>query len=227
MLDIIDGILPANRVHLVGGVTDAGKTRWIIPAMLQIEKGQPLLGCQTHAPASWLYVAADRLLDEAENTIRTMGLNPTAIRILPAFGTHNKTWLEIILDAQRLTPQPELLIIEGFQDMCDEDRRSVKEFLGRISGYCPPSRDFANGLTIIGICESPKMKPQERYRNPRQRISGVSAWSYHSSTVVMIEAFEKDDALETPNRTVWICPKNVPRRKLAAVFDTQGQLIIP
>jgi hypothetical protein len=223
---IVEHVWPTCRVHLVGGVPDAGKTRWVIPALLDVERGLPLLGKQS-TPVPWAYVAGDRLLIEAHDTLKDMGISPSHVRIIPAFGQDNKNWAEALLAAEKLSPVPELLVFEGFQDQCGDSKKEVRDFLGSISAACQPSKQFPNGLTIIGICESPKMKPAERYRNPRQRVSGVSAWAYHTGTIIMVEAEAGDDELATPYRTMWVCMKGALRRKLRAVFDTQGRLIVP
>lgn len=226
MSDLIDGVLPSHRVHLLGGISDAGKTRWVLPAMIDWAQGLPIFGNTSH-PAPWAYVAADRTVQEANETIANLGLNPPDIRIIPAFGLHNKSALEILRAALKLEPIPELLVWESFQDMCGEQKSDIKEFLGSMCAYCEANQEFPNGLTILGVVESPKQKPYERYANPRQRISGRSAWSYHTSTNILIEATTGDEEMLTPTRTVWVCAKGKQRRKLAANFDPQGRLLVP
>jgi hypothetical protein len=223
---LIDDVLPKNRVHLLGGVSDAGKTRWVIPALLQWEQGLPVLGRNSH-PVPWVYVAGDRDVIEVHDSLYTMGLPPTCIRIFPAFGAHRKHWKDIIEALSKWEPRPELIVWEGFSDLPDGDqRREVREFLSSITPYCHVTQQFPNGLTILGVVESPKQKPYEKYPNPRHRVSGASAWSYHTSTVMLVEAAKGDEALETINRTFWVCTKNCGRRSLPAYFDAQGRLIV-
>jgi hypothetical protein len=224
---LIDDVLPKHRIHLLGGLSDIGKTRWIIPAMLQWEQGLPVLGRNSH-PAPWVYISGDRDLVEAHDSINGMGFSPTAIRILPATGRHRKPWRDIILALSKWEPRPELLVWEGFHDLPDGERRSeISDFFSNISAYCHPSQEFPKGFTILGIVEAPKQKPYEKYPNPRQRISGASAWGYHASTVMLIEAVEHDDELKTDLRSFVICCKNAKRRYLNACFDAQGRLIVP
>ena len=226
MPDLIEEVIPPNRVHLLAGLSDAGKTRWVIPAMLQWEAGLNVLGRASH-PCPWAYVAGDRTIEEARETIRDMSLDPDAIRIIPAFGKHNKNWVNILLAASALRPQPRLLVVEGFGDLCEGERKfEVREFLSRVIAICQGGTDFPDGLTILGVMESPKLKPAERYSNPRQRVSGVSAWGYHTSTVLLVEAVPGDDAMETSDRTFWVCTKRGKRRKLEAHFDDRGILTV-
>lgn len=225
MSNLVDVILPARRVHLLAGVSDAGKTRFIIPAMLDFQQGKPFLGYPSH-PAPWAYVAGDRTLEEAHDTIESMGIDPADIPIIPAFGKDDKALTNIMVAASKLDPIPQLLVIEGFSDLVggNDTRRDVRAFLSRVASYCVDSASFPAGLTVIGIVESPKMKPDERYRNPRHRVSGVSSWGFHTSTVMLIEEIKTDPSLESEDRTIWACMKNSKRRQIPARFDGRGQL---
>ena len=221
---LADDIFPVRRVHLLGGVSDAGKTRFILPLLMQWQAGLPILGRASH-PVPWVYVVGDRLVEEAHDTLSDMHIPPASVRIIPAFGQHNKSYTQILLAASVLQPQPQFLVIEGFGDLCGESRSEVREFLGSIGSYCQGCTEFPAGLTILGIVESPKQKPYERYANPRQRISGSSAWGYHSSTVILVES--EDQECNGPDRTVWLCMKNSQRRKLKASFDSLNRLVVP
>lgn len=225
MSDLIDILLPRHRVHVLGGVSDAGKTRFIIPAMLDFASGKPLFAHTSH-PVPWAYVSGDRSLQEAHDTISSMDINPATISIIPAFGKENKKFNQIIEAASLLRPCPQLLIIEGFQDLPVGDfRRDVRTFLSNANAYCQPSKEFPLGLTLIGILESPKMKPNEKYSNPRQRISGVSSWGFHTSTVMLLEAAKDDPSYETEYRDIWFCVKNGKRVKYSLIFNEKGQLV--
>lgn len=224
--DLIDLVMPRHRVHLLGGVSDAGKTRLIVPTMLDWERGLRVFGRESH-PAPWAYVSGDRALQEAYDSISSMGLDPSSVRIIPAFGSGNKNLRQIFEAAAKLDPLPELLVIEGFSDLSDGDRRQeIRAFLSNANAYCQPSTQFPAGMTILGIVESPKLKPKEKYSNPRQRISGVSSWGHHTSTVLLLENVEEDPAYETGERLLWLCIKNGRRTKLAAQFNALGQLRI-
>lgn len=222
---LIDEILPTHRVHLLGGVSDAGKTRFIVPTMLQWEKGLPVMGRTSH-PRPWAYVVGDRSMREAAETMATMGIDVNAIRCIPAFGAEKRNRLAVLTMAQQMKPVPELLVWEGFQDVCGEKKHEVQNMLSEMNGHCEDKIGFPKGLTVLGIVESPKLKPNERYPNPRSRVSGVSAWGYHSSTILLIEGTEADPSLCEPHRVVWVCSKIARRRQLLASFNERGQLLI-
>lgn len=215
----LQDVLTPRRVHLLGGVSDAGKTRFILPALLSWATAPP-----------WVYVAGDRTLDDAQDSMRDMGIAPATVPMVPAFGEHNKaSWLEIKLAVDRAYPQAELIVVEGFQDLVPGQGRKteVREFLSAVSAYLNPSPQHPNGLTILGVVESPKLKPHEQYSNPRQRVSGPSGWGYHASTILLIESAARDDSFLTGNRIMWVCHKGQQRRKIDGCFDTANRLVFP
>jgi hypothetical protein len=215
----LSDVITPRRVHLLGGVSDAGKTRFIIPALL----------AWTTAPP-WAYVVGDRTLEDARDTMQDMGIPPSAVLTIPAFGDHNKaSWLEVKLAVDRMAPLAELIVVEGFQDLCPGQGRKneVREFLSGVSSYLNPSPQHPNGLTILGVVESPKLKTHETYANPRQRVSGVSSWGYHASTILLIESAAKDGEFLTGNRVMWVCHKGRQRRRIDGCFDPNNQLTFP
>lgn len=209
--------LPRNRVHLLAGESDAAKTRFVLPAMLE------------QSP-NWAYVSGDRSRLDAEDTIHSLGYNVADVPLIPAFGPERKG-LNGVLDALTiLNPKPEYVIWEGFQRLCaDANRKHLTEaFLSAMDTVCRPNSKFPNGLTILGVCESPKQKPHERYRNPRSRVAGSATWGYAASTVILIDNMPRDWAFEIHERVLWVCLKNAPRLKLHLVADERGRyLIVP
>ena len=220
---IIDGLFPAQRIHLVGGNSDAGKTRWLLPTFHRWARGLPFLSHSCH-PVLWAYVSTDRLQAEAEDTMWSMGLDPAEIPLIPAFGRDNKGWVQIFQIASQMKYQ--LLVIEGFSDFVGDgnNKKEIRELLCRMASFLEPCADFPNGLTIIGVMESPKQKPHEAYADPRQRISGASGWVYHSSTVVLISPNDPEGA--NSSRTLYFCLKNGPRLTYQADFDESGRLVV-
>lgn len=215
---LIQDVFPTHRIHLVGGASNVGKTRWILPTMVAWSKGEPIMGFSSH-PRPWAYVSGDRLLEEAQASIKGLRLNPSDIPIIPAFGQHNKTFLQVL--AQAASMGVEVLVWEGFGDLAPDPQRrmQVRDFLGHASACCTDSKSFPNGLTIIGIMESPKMKPYERYKNPRERISGVASWGYHTSSVIVIEPSNLNNHAD-PGRVLHASLKNAPSFSALGKFDS-------
>ncbi len=216
---LVDVILPENEIHLLGGPSGAGKTRWLLHTLLKWEKGEQFLGYTSH-PAPWVYVAADRSVTSVERTLSGMGIDPGRITAIPAWDKGMK--INELMDAIEKC-RAHLVVWESFGSFVDEPAQGhqVKAFLSRMNRFC---RQI--DTTIIGIMESPKMKPYERYANPRQRISGAAAWGHFSETIMLVEPDMDlmDDDPANPYRYLYVCSRNGPAMKLKLCFDLQGCL---
>lgn len=218
----LSAILPYQRVNLVAGVRDAGKTRFILPAMLT---GWP----NTQTPP-WAYVAADRSILDAQQTILDMNYKLTDIPLVPAYGRKHMGWLQIVQALLKLNPLPEIAVIEAFQDLADSinKRNIVHEFMNHVDSYCQPSQEFPKGLTIIGLTGSPKQSVKDRYPDPTQRVPGTSIWTERASAVFVVESAAKDLALTASERILHVCRKHGgPRLVLSGCFDANNRLNFP
>lgn len=217
--------MPAQEVHLLTGDSNAGKTRWLIGALLEWEQGLPILGCKSN-PVPWAYASPDRTGRSFERTLNGMGLSLTQVPFIEAFGAHSKRMEQIVQVAAE--HKVELLVIEGFQKFVEPpgQGRQVQEFLEYLSKKTERSREFPNGLTFLGVAESPKMKPKERYEDPRQRVSGAAAWAYYSETVFVMERKNPKDNRD-PERILHVSPKQGVNLALEGGFDVQGRLRFP
>lgn len=214
---LIDTILPANEVHLLAGPTGAGKTRWLLKTLKdKWERGKPVLGYKSH-PVQWCYVAADRSMESVNRTFTAIGLNPKEINIIPAWGK-NKLTLPQILDRIEAS-KARMAVIEAFQSFSDSmDKQSVKGFLNSVQTQAD------KGLTIIGVCESPKMKPYEKYENPRQRVSGVASWGHFSDTIMLVEPHNNPETRADSGRILHVCPRNGPMKVYLGGFSSDGTI---
>ena len=219
---IIEPFLPTQEVHLLAGTSDAGKTRWLFSWLLEWQQGNAVVGCKSY-PVPWVYVAGDRTERTANRTLLDMGIDPEKVPIIPAFGKDRKTKRQLMEAIAKSGAR--FAVIEAFQRYIEPPGLSyqVTAFLDEMSCYTEVSKDFPQGLTILGVVESPKLKPQERYQDARQRVSGVSAWGYYSSTVLLIE--RKDPtAADDPRRILYVCPKAGRRMEIEGSFNDGGML---
>lgn len=215
---LVDVILPYHEVHLLGGPSGAGKTRWLMQQLLLWELGEDFLGYHSH-PAPWVYVAGDRSLESVERTLGGMGIDYRKINVIPAWDKN--MGLCEIMDSIKHS-KAKLAVWESFGSFVEEPGRSkqVKAFINRMCGFC---RDA--DTTILGVMESPKMKPYERYENPRQRISGAAGWGHFSETVLLVEPDDPDNIDSVPYRTLTCCPRNGPEQHIPLCFDPMGRLL--
>lgn len=216
----LDTILPRNRVNLLAGVRDAGKTRFILPAMLAWPSPAP----------PWAYVAADRSILDAQQTILDMNYKLSDIPLIGAYGKKHMDWSGVMDAVLRASPRPEILVVEAFQDFADSinKRNLVHEFMNHVDAYCQPSREFPNGLTILGMTGSPKQSMRDRYPDPTQRVPGTSIWCERASAVFVVESAAKDLSLTAADRVLYVCRKHGgPRLVLTGSFDGNNRLVFP
>ncbi len=217
MADPVETIFPEGAIHLVGGPTGAGKTRWLLQTMLAVARGRPVLGYKS-SPRPWVYISADRQEAEVWRTVDSMGLNRVDIPLLPAFAPL-KTVGQIFDEAEQRGAQ--LLVWEGFGSYVGDGagNATVRQWLSSLTymlRHDALGRIRPEPLTIIGVVEQPKMKPNAVYANPRQRISGPAAWGHSASTIILVEHQTKD--CTGPLRVLRIYPRD------AAPIERQATL---
>jgi RecA-family ATPase len=213
---LIETLLPACELSLLAGPSGAGKSRWLFDTILDWQHGIPILGHKSN-PTPWLYVSSDRSEASVKRTFEDMEIDPEEIPLLPAWDM--EIGFEAILDEIQQR-RPGLAVIESFGSFVDPPANSncVKKYIQRSARFMRQT-----GTTIWGVMESPKLKPYERYENPRQRISGAAAWGHFSETIFLLEP-SNPKLPQDPGRTIYICPRNGSGMTLDMVFDEKGHL---
>jgi len=213
---LIETLLPACELSLMAGPSGAGKSRWLFDNILRWQKGEEILGHRSF-PVPWLYVSSDRSEASVKRTFEDMGIDPNEVPLLPAWDME----LEFngILDEIQKR-RPGLAVIESFGSFVDPpaNGKCVKQHIQRSARFMRRT-----GTTIWGVMESPKLKPFERYENPRQRISGAAAWGHFSETIFLLEP-SNPKLPQDPGRTLYICPRNGAGLSLDMVFDSKGHI---
>jgi hypothetical protein len=226
MAYLIDELLPEEEVCIVAGPTGSGKTSWLLEELCKWEDGHPVLvghgphhaGFASH-PCSWMYAAADRTALGTLRTIERMSLDAERIPLLPVWDLGLNEITNVIEEAANR--HAKLLVVEGFGRYAPEQANSkgVAAFLQRVYKAL-----HYYHVTLIGVMESPKMKPRDKYGNPRQRVSGAAAWGHHTETIFLIEPYDEQHP-ENPMRWLYVCPRNAPSLKLRASLET-GHFVI-
>lgn len=214
---LIDRILPRGRVSLLAGISSSGKSRWAIPSLLMYQHGLPVLGLKVH-PVPWCVVCRDRPLADSEDMLKSMGFSPQDVNIIPAFGKHSRTRTGIFSAIE--DSGAKLVLWEGFDMMVKSPNNpyEVGEFLSEVSAYCE------DGLTVLGTVGVAKLKPGERYDNPRQLVAGSSVWERATSSNLIIVSCNPRD-LSDGRRILYVSLKNEPSFQLAGRFDESGMLV--
>lgn len=219
---LINPLIQTELVHLCAGPSGSGKTRWLIDTIQNRWRlGKEVLGHRSY-PVPWAYVPMDRPYSSVVETLLRLDIDPDFINIIPAMDYGYKSINPILDDAKHMGAK--LIFIEMFSFLLEgpETKESVKEFMGAAQ------RALAStGMTIIGTMESPKMKPRDVYRNPRQRISGPASWGHCAETIILVEPDPRKPE-NSPYRTISIHTRNDMPEIFPAKFDATGRLrIIP
>lgn len=157
-------------------------------------------------------------MSSVERTLSGMGIDHRKIPTIPAWD-ENLEWRTILDKVEKR--KEELVVVESFGSFVKPpaNGKLVKELLNDASRMLQRT-----GKTIIGIVESPKMKPYERYENPRQRISGVAAWSHFSETIFLVEPDNENPT--STSRSLHICPRNASMQQFSMMFNNSGDLVL-
>jgi hypothetical protein len=214
---LIEKILPCNKIHLLAGISSAGKSRFILPSLMMFSAGMPVLGLKS-TPVPWSLVCRDRPLSDAQDTIQRMGFALSDVDIIPAFGANSKSYLQIMVEIEKR--KSKLILWEGFDLMVKNpnNQREVDEFLGKLCAHCE------KGLTVLGTVGVAKLKPHEIYQNPRQLIAGSSIWERITSSNLIIQAVNPKD-IEDPRRILYASLKNDPSFAVGGKFNDSGMLV--
>jgi hypothetical protein len=214
---LIEKLLPSNRVHLLAGISSSGKSRFSIPAFIMWHACLPVLGLKSY-PVPWCVVCGDRPLADIQDTLEGMGFPPDVVPVIPSFGKHNKSFLQVMEKIE--DGGYKFVLWEGFDMLVrnPNNPNEVKELLSDMSSYCE------EGLTVLGTVGVAKLKPNEVYPNPRQLVSGSTIWERATSTNLIILATNPGE-IEDPNRVMHACLKNSASFSVYGKFDELGRLI--
>lgn len=221
---LIEGMIPAGQVHLLGGPSGGGKTTLAFQMLKSMTTGEPFLGRQTRQ-VRVAYISGDR---PAESVLETQDRCEVSFPIFSAVD-ENLVGEDLITKIfPRLSAvcggRPDLIYIDGFTAFVPggflNNYSIVAKWLAGLQRYCRKM-----GITIIGACHTTKTKEGEKFTNPRQRIAGSVAWAGFSETVLIIEPLdgEKDKA----KRVVHILPRNHAEETMFLKFNSEGKLTLP
>jgi hypothetical protein len=222
---LIDTLIPEYEVHLVGGPSGAGKTRWLFQMLQQWQKGESVFGFRSH-PAEYVYVATDRSYASVCETLRGLGLNPETVPILQALDLESAPgysipWLFKLLRERH--PKAKLVIIEAIATFVpggkSNDYHAVGKFLRELSRLCRK-----NKITIIGVHHTAKEKEKQAYTADREKLLGSGGWSAFAETLFVITPVKSQDP-KSPFRRIVILPRNGAGTVVNFKFNEAGRLI--
>jgi len=160
----------------------------------------------------------DRPYSSLQETLLTLDIDPDDINVIPAMDLEYRSISQILDRAEVLGAR--LIVIEMFAYLMPQAQtpESVRAFMGAVQRMLQDS-----GMTIIGTMESPKMKPRDVYKNPRQRISGPASWGHCAETIILVEPDVKQPE-DSPKRIISIHTRNGKAEIYRAEFRSDGRL---
>lgn len=215
---LIDGILPANEVHLLGGSSGSGKTTLVFQTLADWQQGKPVFGHESH-PVPYCYVSLDRSRSSVTRTLERLGLQSDITRLVcqEDISEDSTTVSAVIKDALKRFPDSKLIVIEGFQLLAGDQGNkytSVAKSLKSAARICSTRK-----LTVLGICHSPKMRMDEGFQHPREMLLGSVSWGAYSDTVITLNLDELTGIIQTT-----IMPRNAPSEQHELKFGVNGIL---
>jgi len=219
---IIDNIMPAHEIHLLGGPSGAGKTTLVYQMLYEMKIGSPVFGYASH-PVPTCYIGCDRSLASGQRTLSRIGVNLH----LPTISLINDGVLfkidAVVAAALRKVPDCRLIIIDAIGSLVDDgklsDYRKVQSLL------CDATRECQyKHLTMLGLGHTAKVREGEQFKNPRERFLGSVAWGGFSDTMFCIEPTNPEDPRD-PGRKVLVLPRNSASLAFDYAFDATGRLV--
>jgi hypothetical protein len=217
---LIDDLLPAGEIHLLAGSSGSGKTTWLFQMLADWQQGKEVFGHASH-PVPYAYVSVDRSRTSVTRTLQRLGLVDKITRIICREDLPSAISLGSVLQACREKhPDSKVFFIEGFQTMVGDKGNSytpVAQLLQATTAYCAQ-----NGLTVVGVCHSPKMKIEEGFKHPRETVLGSVAWAAFSDTVITMDLDEKTGIVNLN-----MLPRNAASETHQLVFSPPNGILIP
>jgi AAA domain len=221
---IVESILPAGEVHLIGGASGAGKTTWLLWWLREWSRGNSVFGLRSF-PVPFVYVSFDRGLATFDRTLRRLGMEDWDI---PAYDVADLNLQEAnLFNIVAHFPEAELYVIEGFQGCLDDAMKGASQNKCDMRWSVRVRQKITSkGKTILGITHAPKMKQGESYVSTRSRFLGTQSLLASTGTLIMFEnpqdVQDSREEAETEDRMVRIEGPNFPKLIKHYTRDSNG-----
>ena len=223
---LIEKVLPSREVHLLGGSSGAGKTRWLLKTLASWSRSEPVLGFPSH-PVPYVYVSLDRSEASVIRTCEDIGVDHKTLPFLPLrdrIDEDTKLSPSLILKTvSKEFPAAKLIVIEGIARLVPGGRvidyNTIADFLTRLGVWCQ-KRD----ATILGVHHTAKSKQDSWYENPREKLLGSGAWGGYSETILFLDLVSED--VTSKGRKLYILPRTrMANFTVNCFFDEAGRIV--
>lgn len=218
---LVETILPVRRCHLIVGPSGAGKTRWMLPMMEDFISGKSIMDRKTNTlPCG--YLVCDRPAEAAQETIAMLDLPGLATMPIKSLMNMSAEFTPDILPTM-FDKSVKVIFIEALAALVPN---------GKINDYASVLRFFRmlyrimdkHDLTIIGTVHQPKLREDESFTHPRDKVLGSVAWAACSDLVVLIEP-ENAKNIHSTRRKMTVLPRNESHFEYKLDYDAKGRLV--
>jgi hypothetical protein len=216
-----DGWLSRGQTNIVAGSSGAGKTRWLLPTLLEASRrgtvhGHPGQGLR------FAVIFADRGRIGNAETIESLGLNPQDldIRHMPVvWGKAATDFIQHELERKGPDQMPDVLFIEGADLLVEDPNKAqvVAPFLSALNALA----EHYNAAIILSLGAG--KKSNEAFSS-RDRAFGSVMWQRMSAQMFILTRPAEDS--EDKYRTLTVNHRNWRPEKIDLQFtDDRGRLI--
>jgi AAA domain len=230
--DPLVDILRFGSVNLFAGASGAGKTIMLAEWIARWQQGKTIWGHQTHCPTGFYFLAADRAWHTYQTALDNAGVDMGDVHrycLSEDKTLHWKTWRKLdALDrletcVAHLAPSlGSLLIIEPFVPVFIAgrpndawDTAASLQFLRTLTERYQ--------VTTLASANVAKLKADEGYVRPQDRIAGSGALIAFSDTQIYLYQGDKPDQ---PHTFGWV-PRTAPPEERRVRFDRETRLFRP
>lgn len=233
MDDLVEGLFPAGRIHLLGGAAGAGKTTLMAWMLKKMQEGEELFGQPSRAPRGGIYyIAADQQWEDYAKVIEKSGLR---IEDYYSFAddlqmSHKRfsapdplPLLKFAVD--QINPRPDsVVVIDIFGLFLGKDLRAYRDIMGFMWEYSRWCKD--RQITIFGSVHAGKQKTgdKERYVRLFDRVMGGGPMRGACSTACYL-ASKEETGIELGFQQLEITPRLAPSLMVQMVWTSTGLLV--
>lgn len=221
---LIQDIFPVRRVHLLVGPSGAGKTRWLLPMISEWIAGQDVFERKSF-PLPCGYLLCDRPAEAAKETLLSLQLpnmTPDNFPIRSMMDMDKEFHFDVL--PTLFDPSVRVIFVEALAALIPNgkinDYHSVLRFFKSLHKICGK-----HNLTIIGSVHQPKMREDESFSHPRDKVLGSVAWAACSDTVILIEP-QNAKSTNCSRRLMTVLPRNESHFEYQLDYDEKGRLVI-
>lgn len=217
---LFENLFALGSVNLIAGMSGVGKTRFVFQLIEEIERHSTLLGLPSLRPIAPWYGAFDRRSGSIAQTLNSMQIELACpvVSLMEQSLTQISPFDSLTLPQAKTIEGHNLVFLDGID--CLVPKLTDSRDVGRLLFQTMKLAQRTNSC-IVGIMGTAKVKENEGYAHPRERIIGSSFWARLGEDIMLITAEDPKDKF---SRMATILPRNDAEMEIALVLE-KGRLV--